>query len=138
MNLFYVYDEYTDISNGVGADQIRNIVMDAFHHPVKPRPEGELQLGEMAREFVHFLLFQPYIILPFPCFQVSGFVHQIMCPPMTIAFPTSSTISTHTLLLLSVRQMIAPSTNTEPSMTTFLSAVIHLVASQASLSVSLD
>jgi hypothetical protein len=57
MNLFYVYDEYTDIAGGEGADRIRNIVMDAFRHPEKPRPEGELLLGEMAREFVHFLLF---------------------------------------------------------------------------------
>ena len=64
MNLFYVYDEYTDIANGEGADRIRDIVMDAFRHPEKPRPEGELLVGEMAREFVSSILFLPYIILP--------------------------------------------------------------------------
>ena len=138
MNLFWVYDEYTDIADGEGADRIRNIVMDAFRHPEKPCLEGELLLGEMAREFVHFLLFQPYIVLPFPYFQASGFVHQTMCPPVTIAFPISFMISTPTPLLSSVRQMIAPSANIAPSMTTFLSAVIRLVASQALLSASLD
>ena len=54
MNLLYVYDEYTDIVDGEGADQVRAIVMDAFRHPEKPRPEGELLLGEMARESVSF------------------------------------------------------------------------------------
>ena len=58
MNLFYIFDEYTDIADGEGADQIRDIVVDAFRHPEKPRPEGELMLGEMAREFVSFLPFQ--------------------------------------------------------------------------------
>jgi len=51
MNLFYVYDEYTDIADGEGATKIRDIVMDAFHNPHKPRPEGELLVGEMARDF---------------------------------------------------------------------------------------
>lgn len=58
MNLFYIFDEYTDIADGEGADQIRDIVVDAFRHPEKPRPEGELMLGEMAREFVPLLFFQ--------------------------------------------------------------------------------
>ena len=52
MNLFYVFDEYTDIADGEGATKIRDIVMDAFRNPHKSRPEGELLLGEMAREFV--------------------------------------------------------------------------------------
>jgi len=58
MNLFYIIDEYTDITDGGGADKIRDIVVDAFRHPEKPRPEGELMLGEMGREFVSFLLLQ--------------------------------------------------------------------------------
>ena len=58
MNLFYIFDEYTDIADGEGADQIRDIVVDAFRHPEKPRPEGELMLGKMAREFVPLLFFQ--------------------------------------------------------------------------------
>jgi len=52
MNLFYVFDEYTDIADGKGAEEIRNIVVDAMCNPHKPRPEGELLLGEMTRECV--------------------------------------------------------------------------------------
>ena len=52
MNLFYVFDEYTDIADGEGATKIRDIMMDAFRNPHKSRPEGELFLGEMTREFV--------------------------------------------------------------------------------------
>ncbi|KAJ3508128.1 hypothetical protein NLJ89_g5926 [Agrocybe chaxingu] len=51
MNIFYVFDEYTDIADGDGADKIRDIIMDAFRNPHKPRPEGELLVGEMARDF---------------------------------------------------------------------------------------
>ena len=70
MNIFYVYDEYTDIADGEGADKIRNIVMDAFRHPEKPRPEGELLLGEMAREFVSFLFFQRTLAYPSLTFKL--------------------------------------------------------------------
>ena len=52
MNIFYVYDEYTDIADGEGANKVRDIVMDAFLHPEKPRPEGELLLGRMVQESV--------------------------------------------------------------------------------------
>ena len=138
MNLFYVYDEYTDIANGEGADKIRGIVMDAFHHPEKPRPEGELLLGEMAREFVPFPHLQPHLILPLSHFQASGFAHRTMCPQMIIAFPISFAILTPTLLPLSVRQMIAPSANTVPSSTTFRFAATHLAVSRVSLSASSD
>lgn len=50
MNLFYVYDEYTDVADANGADTIRNIIMDALRDPQKPRPEGELLIGEMTRK----------------------------------------------------------------------------------------
>ena len=50
MNLFYVFDEYTDITDAEGADKIREIVMDAFRNPHKTRPEGECPVGGMARE----------------------------------------------------------------------------------------
>ena len=55
MNLFYVFDEYTDIADGEGASKIRDTVMDAMRNPHKPRPEGELLVGAMAREFVTIL-----------------------------------------------------------------------------------
>lgn len=50
MNVFYVFDEYTDIADGNGAEKVRNIVMDAFRNSNKERPAGELLLGAMARE----------------------------------------------------------------------------------------
>ena len=50
MNLFYVFDEYTDITDEKGVNEIRNITIDALHDPQKPRPEGELLIGEMTRE----------------------------------------------------------------------------------------
>lgn len=53
MNIFYVYDEYTDITDGEGANKIREIVLDAFRNPHKTRPEGECPVGAMAREYVH-------------------------------------------------------------------------------------
>ena len=135
MNLFYIFDEYTDIADGEGADQIRKIVVDAFRHPEKSRPEGELMLGEMAREFVSFLLFQSRHLSHFQAF---GFARRIMYPPMIIAFPISSTISIPTLPPLSAKQTIALSADAAPSSTTFLSAEMPVAASQASLSASLD
>ena len=68
MNLFWIYDDRTDITDGKGAGKLRDIVMDAFRHPEKPRPEGESPLGGMTREFVsllHFLRMSPYISLTF-------------------------------------------------------------------------
>ena len=53
MNLFYVFDEYTDIADTKGAEEIRNVVVDAMRNPHKPRPEGELLIGEMTREYVY-------------------------------------------------------------------------------------
>ncbi|PPQ69928.1 hypothetical protein CVT26_013253 [Gymnopilus dilepis] len=51
MNIFYVFDEYTDIADGNGAEKVRDIIMDAFKNPHKERPAGELMLGAMARDF---------------------------------------------------------------------------------------
>ncbi|KAF9444707.1 terpenoid synthase [Macrolepiota fuliginosa MF-IS2] len=51
MNLLFVVDEYTDIEGGAGAERICEIVKDAFHNPSKPRPEGEVCVGKIARDF---------------------------------------------------------------------------------------
>lgn len=56
MNLFYVFDEYTDVADAKGANHIRNIIMDALRDPQQPRPEGELLIGEMTRECVLLIL----------------------------------------------------------------------------------
>lgn len=50
MNLFYTYDEYTDIADRTGANDIRDIIMDVLRNPQKARPDGELLIGEMIRE----------------------------------------------------------------------------------------
>ncbi|KDR71607.1 hypothetical protein GALMADRAFT_143861 [Galerina marginata CBS 339.88] len=51
MNIFYVFDEYTDIADGNEANKIRDIIMDGFQNSHKERPEGELLVGAMARDF---------------------------------------------------------------------------------------
>lgn len=53
MNIFYVMDEYTDVADAAGANNIREAMMDSFRNPHKSRPEGEMLLGEMCRECVH-------------------------------------------------------------------------------------
>ncbi|KAJ3566265.1 hypothetical protein NP233_g7106 [Leucocoprinus birnbaumii] len=51
MNLFFTFDEYTDIQDHAGAIALRDIVDDAFHNPDKPRPEREVCLGAIAKDF---------------------------------------------------------------------------------------
>lgn len=51
MNIFYVCDEYSDITNGPGAEEIRHIIMDAFQNSGQARPEEELLLGKMCQEY---------------------------------------------------------------------------------------
>lgn len=50
MNLFFTFDEYSDIKDRDGVQKLREIVSDAFHNPDKPRPENEVCLGAIARE----------------------------------------------------------------------------------------
>jgi len=51
MDLFFIYDEYTDKLDGDGARNCADIVMDALRNPHKERPQGESKLGEIARQF---------------------------------------------------------------------------------------
>ncbi|KAI0267826.1 terpenoid synthase [Gloeopeniophorella convolvens] len=51
MVLFFMFDEFTDKVDGEGARTYADMVMDAIRNPQKPRPEGEVKLGEMARQF---------------------------------------------------------------------------------------
>ncbi|KAI0050090.1 terpenoid synthase [Auriscalpium vulgare] len=51
MLLLCVFDEFTDRSDGDGARVYADMVMDALRNPHKPRPAGEVQLGEIARQF---------------------------------------------------------------------------------------
>ncbi|CCM04071.1 uncharacterized protein FIBRA_06230 [Fibroporia radiculosa] len=51
MNLFFVIDEYTDVEDATTCREMVDIVIDALHDPHKPRPQGEVLLGEVARQF---------------------------------------------------------------------------------------
>ncbi|KDR69691.1 hypothetical protein GALMADRAFT_1352301 [Galerina marginata CBS 339.88] len=51
MNLFFVVDEYTDIEPAPVVREMVDVVIDALNHPHKPRPDGEILLGEVARQF---------------------------------------------------------------------------------------
>ncbi len=50
MNVFFVVDEYTDVEPAHGVRDIIEIVIDALQNPDKPRPEGEIMLGEVTRQ----------------------------------------------------------------------------------------
>lgn len=50
MNLFFTFDEYSDIEDRAGVQKLREIVSDAFRNPDTPRPENEVCLGAIARE----------------------------------------------------------------------------------------
>jgi len=50
MNLFFVIDEYTDIETAASCRKIVDIMIDALENPHKPRPEGEVLLGEITRQ----------------------------------------------------------------------------------------
>ncbi|KAI0355478.1 terpenoid synthase [Trametes cingulata] len=51
MNVFFVIDEYTDVETAPAVREVADIVIDAVHHPSKPRPSGEFVLGEIVRQF---------------------------------------------------------------------------------------
>ncbi|PBK67981.1 terpenoid synthase [Armillaria solidipes] len=51
MNLFFAFDEYTDIALPEIVHQYADIVMDAIRNPSKPRPSDEVVLGVIAQEF---------------------------------------------------------------------------------------
>ncbi|KAH9940670.1 terpenoid synthase [Amylocystis lapponica] len=51
MMFFFMFDEYTDVSSASVVREYANIVMDALRNPLKPRPERENIVGEVARQF---------------------------------------------------------------------------------------
>lgn len=57
MNVFFVFDEYTDVEDADVVREMVDIVIDAIHNPEKPRPEGEVLLGELARQYVYSHIF---------------------------------------------------------------------------------
>ncbi|KAK0220872.1 terpenoid synthase [Armillaria nabsnona] len=51
MNLFFVFDEYTDNAPPEIVQKFGDIVMDAIRNPTEPRPSDEVVLGVVAHEF---------------------------------------------------------------------------------------
>ncbi|KAK3364561.1 terpenoid synthase [Lasiosphaeria hispida] len=51
MTLFYLFDEYTDVSAPAATRALADVVMDALRNPSTPRPEGEFPLAELARQY---------------------------------------------------------------------------------------
>lgn len=50
MNVFFLIDEYTDVEPAPRVREIVDICADALHNPSKPRPDGEVILGEVIRQ----------------------------------------------------------------------------------------
>ncbi|KAH8651060.1 isoprenoid synthase domain-containing protein [Xylariales sp. PMI_506] len=51
MHLFFMFDEYSDVSSTEEVSEQARIQMDALRNPYKPRPEGEWVGGEITRQF---------------------------------------------------------------------------------------
>lgn len=56
MNFFFVVDEYTDVESVEVVREMVDVVIDALNNPHKPRPRGEIILGEIARQCVVTIL----------------------------------------------------------------------------------
>lgn len=54
MHVFFLVDEYTDVEESHVVREMVDVVLDAMRHPQKPRPVGEVILGEIARQCVQF------------------------------------------------------------------------------------
>ena len=52
LNLFFIIDEYTDVQPAHVVREMMAACIDAMHNPAKPRPEGEVVLAEMVRQYV--------------------------------------------------------------------------------------
>lgn len=52
MNLFFVADDRVDYSGPEHMKLVYEAIIDAFRNPTKPRPAGELLVGEMTRQCV--------------------------------------------------------------------------------------
>ncbi|TBU29047.1 terpenoid synthase [Dichomitus squalens] len=51
MNVFFVFDEYSDVTDEKTVQGLADIIMDALRNPFAPRPAGENVLGEITRQF---------------------------------------------------------------------------------------
>ncbi|KAK7688467.1 Delta(6)-protoilludene synthase [Cerrena zonata] len=51
MNLFFVFDEYSDVADATEVRRQADIIMDALRNPSSPRLKGEWVGGEITRQF---------------------------------------------------------------------------------------
>jgi len=51
MHVLFLVDEYTDVEPAHVVREMVDIVLDAMKNPHKPRPQDEVVLGEIARQF---------------------------------------------------------------------------------------
>lgn len=59
MNLFFVFDEWSDASSPSDTRVQADAIMDALRNPYKPRPSDEWVGGEVTRQYAHFLSVSP-------------------------------------------------------------------------------
>lgn len=50
MNMFFVFDEHSDVAHEDEVQVMANIIMDALRNPHTPRPKGEWVGGEVTRQ----------------------------------------------------------------------------------------
>jgi hypothetical protein len=54
MILFFIYDEFTDNTDGDEAHAYADLVTDVLRNPHTERPQGESKIAEITRQYVRF------------------------------------------------------------------------------------
>ena len=54
--MVFLIDGYTDVEPQPAVKEIIDIAIDAIKNPRKPRPEGEIVVGEILRQLVGFAI----------------------------------------------------------------------------------
>ena len=50
MNVFFVFDEYSDVEDEKTVQELADIIMDALRNPTRPREAREWVGGELTRQ----------------------------------------------------------------------------------------
>lgn len=61
MNLFFIFDEWSDVSSAHETRVQADVIMAALREPHKPRPSDEWVGGEVTRQYAHPLLLSPSV-----------------------------------------------------------------------------
>ena len=59
MMLYFIYDEFTDNTDGEGARTYADLVTDVLRNPHTKRPPGESKIAEITRQYAGL----PYVYL---------------------------------------------------------------------------